>query len=134
MSFLCSKHFNAIGLLRVNAKHVSCWSGPSALNGQPPDPQSKFHLYGSFLSLSSNPLALVHLAPNTLAVSAWNVPWIFTWLVTSLRFFSIFVHILLSSWSFPHFFLILSSPFSLILFSIPHFPAYFFFALALVTI
>lgn len=54
-------------------------------------------------SLSSNPLALVHLALNTFAVSTWNVPWIFTWLVTSLHFFSVFAHILLSSWSFTHY-------------------------------
>lgn len=54
-------------------------------------------------SLSSNPLAPVPLAPKTFAVSTWNVPWIFTWLVTSLHFFSIFVHTLLSSWSFPHY-------------------------------
>ena len=54
-------------------------------------------------SLSSNPLAPVHLAPKTFAVSTWNVPWIFTWLVTSLHFFSIFVHTLLSSWSCPHY-------------------------------
>lgn len=54
-------------------------------------------------SLSSNPLALVHLALNTFVVSAWNLPWIFTWLVTSLHFFSVFAHILLSSWSFTHY-------------------------------
>lgn len=52
MSFLCSKRFNATGLLTVNPEHLPCRSGSSALRGQPPDPQAKLHLYGSsFISI-----------------------------------------------------------------------------------